>query len=222
MRVNSSNLTIVWKTLHFPRFWMCTLEKVHFARRCWLGKSERLPPWTWCLWGKWWRWQPGIRQRSHSAWLTSVFFPKNKVPMMEEMMWAFSIFAKKTKSTCWLLARSWGKVRTHCTSSSRSQRGWLSSVLLGYVCISVHSVLRIFFCDYPTREWKMEAVSHRLPFFWVNPDLGGTPHSLTIGDIEDAESRLLRFAPVLSKLFPELQARGGVRRFCSLLIKKAS
>ncbi|HEY3423920.1 MAG TPA: D-serine ammonia-lyase [Negativicutes bacterium] len=51
--------------------------------------------------------------------------------------------------------------------------------------------------------------------FWINPQLatcnGRTINmKLGIDDIEDAEQRLLRFAPYLAKVFPETQAKNGI------------
>jgi D-serine dehydratase len=51
--------------------------------------------------------------------------------------------------------------------------------------------------------------------FWVNPKLEDTQSgfeksSLTADDIKDAEERLVRFAPYLSKVFPETKADNGI------------
>src|SRR4051812_8525984 len=67
--------------------------------------------------------------------------------------------------------------------------------------------------------------SHQLPFleelksleevFWVNPNLEHTQQGidqspLTAADIKDAEERLERFAPYISKVFPETKAANGI------------
>jgi len=55
----------------------------------------------------------------------------------------------------------------------------------------------------------------REPFLWRNPAL--LPASEALGalglrltDIEDADARLRRFAPVLARLFPDTRAQGGI------------
>ena len=47
--------------------------------------------------------------------------------------------------------------------------------------------------------------------FWINPD-GGKDTEIPFGmdDIEDAEARLVRFAPYLAKAFPETAEAGGI------------
>lgn len=50
---------------------------------------------------------------------------------------------------------------------------------------------------------------------WINPDKTGIDtikeaSSLTIADIEDAEARLTRFAPLIMKLFPETAEQNGI------------
>ena len=51
--------------------------------------------------------------------------------------------------------------------------------------------------------------------FWVNPNLeksqkGIEKSPLTEEDIKDAEERLVRFAPYISKVFPETKASNGI------------
>ena len=49
------------------------------------------------------------------------------------------------------------------------------------------------------------------PWLWLNPRYGqSTCSELSIQDVEDAEARLQRFAPLLAHLFPELQAANGI------------
>lgn len=50
-----------------------------------------------------------------------------------------------------------------------------------------------------------------LPVLWLNPSLAqqAGPSDLTGDDMLAAQSRLQRFAPLLTRLFPELQASGG-------------
>lgn len=50
---------------------------------------------------------------------------------------------------------------------------------------------------------------------WINPDKipfadAQDSSELTMADIDDAEARLLRFAPFIMKCFPETEARGGL------------
>lgn len=50
---------------------------------------------------------------------------------------------------------------------------------------------------------------------WLNPEKTSFEESkknseLTMADIEDAEARLLRFAPFIMKCFPETKDRGGL------------
>ncbi len=60
-----------------------------------------------------------------------------------------------------------------------------------------------------TLNRKLEAAE---PLLWLNPDYlaGGSELPLTLRDIEDADWRLQLFAPLLSQLFPELAADGGL------------
>jgi len=65
------------------------------------------------------------------------------------------------------------------------------------------------------REAVLSFLRNRKPLLWINPErrptdsiLPGLP--LQNEDILDAESRLARFAPLLAKLFPELEKRAGV------------
>ncbi|MCD8154547.1 MAG: D-serine ammonia-lyase [Clostridiales bacterium] len=59
---------------------------------------------------------------------------------------------------------------------------------------------------------KMQAAEEVI---WINPDripFAGAKDSLELSmkDIEDAEARLLRFAPFIMKCFPETEAQGGI------------
>jgi D-serine dehydratase len=64
----------------------------------------------------------------------------------------------------------------------------------------------------------MDAVTYmreRKPFLWINPNKLNSEQSLhkqNLGlyDIKDAEERLIRFAPLLVKLFPELGSSNGI------------
>lgn len=58
-------------------------------------------------------------------------------------------------------------------------------------------------------EFSELAAGH--PVLWLNPSLAQQPgpSSLTAADMLSAQSRLKRFAPLLVRLFPELQASGG-------------
>ncbi|MEH7154816.1 D-serine ammonia-lyase [Neobacillus drentensis] len=75
------------------------------------------------------------------------------------------------------------------------------------------------------QELKIWLESHPIPLvekmksleevFWINPNLKNTHqgilHSpLTSADIKDAEERLARFAPYISKVFPETKADNGI------------
>lgn len=69
-------------------------------------------------------------------------------------------------------------------------------------------------------EWKKELpVLQQIidveEVFWVNPQLESCSNriintELGIADIEDAEERLLRFAPYLAKVFPETKEKNGI------------
>lgn len=52
------------------------------------------------------------------------------------------------------------------------------------------------------------------PFLWANPDFDSTAkgleHGLSMDDIHQADARLRRFAPLLTKLFPELEQAEGL------------
>ena len=46
---------------------------------------------------------------------------------------------------------------------------------------------------------------------WLNPRLGqDATRTLTEQHIRDASDRLIRFAPLIMKLFPETQPQGGI------------
>ena len=50
---------------------------------------------------------------------------------------------------------------------------------------------------------------------WINPLLSGTKEALegielTMEDVKDAEERLQRFAPFISRVFPETRERDGL------------
>lgn len=69
-------------------------------------------------------------------------------------------------------------------------------------------------------EWKKEfpliqQIITTEEVFWVNPQLESCNNrsismELGIADIEDAEQRLIRFAPYLAKVFPETQKKNGI------------
>jgi len=49
------------------------------------------------------------------------------------------------------------------------------------------------------------------PWLWLNSGLGSEPDTrLSLADIQDAEARLQRFAPLLQTVFPELAASNGL------------
>ena len=53
------------------------------------------------------------------------------------------------------------------------------------------------------------------PALWINPEYGGQAQevevgNITINDVLAAEQRLARFAPLLKKLFPELDKSAGI------------
>ncbi|MCK5153953.1 MAG: D-serine ammonia-lyase [Spirochaetales bacterium] len=61
----------------------------------------------------------------------------------------------------------------------------------------------------------LEMIKNQKPLLWVNPSKLSSKKSLskqflTFTDIKDAEDRLQRFAPLLIKLFPELEASKGI------------
>jgi D-serine dehydratase len=75
------------------------------------------------------------------------------------------------------------------------------------------------FLDKGIDEWKKdyplaEDIINTNEVFWANPLYGnkkGKPAaSITAADIEDAEARLARFAPLIVKLFPETIGAGGI------------
>ncbi|MDA3940192.1 MAG: D-serine ammonia-lyase [Spirochaetia bacterium] len=60
-----------------------------------------------------------------------------------------------------------------------------------------------------------ELIKNKKPLLWINPDKLNSEKALstktlTTSDIKEAEERLQRFAPLLIKIFPELQSTGGV------------
>ena len=69
-------------------------------------------------------------------------------------------------------------------------------------------------------EWQQEypllkSVIRAEEVFWTNPQLTACINrsitaELSLADIEEAEQRLLRFAPYLAKVFPETQKRNGI------------
>lgn len=69
-------------------------------------------------------------------------------------------------------------------------------------------------------EWKnelpeLQQIIDAEEVFWVNPQLESCNNriintELGIADIEDAEQRLLRFAPYLAKVFPETKEKNGI------------
>lgn len=59
----------------------------------------------------------------------------------------------------------------------------------------------------------LKQLSTNTPCLWLNPNLANsstTALPLSMADIKDAEQRLLRFAPLLAQLFPELEAAKGL------------
>ena len=58
----------------------------------------------------------------------------------------------------------------------------------------------------------VEALSKKIPLFWLNPNYGKDAGKLpcSMADILDAEARLMRFAPLLAQLFEEAAAGYGV------------
>ncbi len=61
----------------------------------------------------------------------------------------------------------------------------------------------------------LEQMRNEEEIAWINPDKadfesGSTCTELTMKDIEDAEARLLRFAPFIMKCFPETAPQGGI------------
>jgi len=77
-------------------------------------------------------------------------------------------------------------------------------------------------------DWKkeypmLEKIINTEEVFWVNPQVEtckGRIDNMMLGitDIEDAEQRLLRFAPYLAKVFPETQKKNGIIESELLLI----
>src|SRR5699024_11169931 len=74
-------------------------------------------------------------------------------------------------------------------------------------------------------KWEVDALLEKYPVLqdirqekevvWINPDKTDYAKSmehaeLTTDDIEDAQQRLLRFAPFIMKCFPETKDRGGL------------
>ncbi|WP_027857236.1 D-serine ammonia-lyase [Marinobacterium jannaschii] len=60
---------------------------------------------------------------------------------------------------------------------------------------------------------EQQALRSNSPLLWLNPRLGdqnASPSQPALAGIDDAEARLLRFAPLLSDLFPELRASEGL------------
>ncbi len=58
----------------------------------------------------------------------------------------------------------------------------------------------------------LERMASEEPLLWVNPKLnaGCECELVSIAGIDDAEARLLRFAPLIAKLFPETAEAGGL------------
>lgn len=61
----------------------------------------------------------------------------------------------------------------------------------------------------------IDEIQREKEIVWMNPDkkaytAGMKGSELTIADIDDAEARLLRFAPFIMKCFPETRDRGGI------------
>ena len=61
----------------------------------------------------------------------------------------------------------------------------------------------------------IKQMQHREEVFWVNPRKTSFAESmegceLNVGDVEDAQQRLLRFAPLIEKYFPETKPLHGL------------
>ena len=58
---------------------------------------------------------------------------------------------------------------------------------------------------------QLELLSHGREFLWINPGLGSERScSLTQSDIDDADARLRRFAPLIESCFPETASSHGI------------
>ena len=58
---------------------------------------------------------------------------------------------------------------------------------------------------------QLEKLSRGQEFLWINPSLGAEhTASLTQADIDDADARLRRFAPLIETCFPETAASHGI------------
>ena len=58
---------------------------------------------------------------------------------------------------------------------------------------------------------QLELLSHGREFLWINPGLGSeTTSSLSQSDIDEADARLRRFAPLIESCFPETASSHGI------------
>lgn len=66
----------------------------------------------------------------------------------------------------------------------------------------------------PHQQQLSETLAQGQPLLWNNPDFDSTAlgleHGLDLNAIDEADQRLRRFAPLLQKLFPELQQTAGL------------
>ncbi len=65
------------------------------------------------------------------------------------------------------------------------------------------------------RKWEIEKVSSASPHLWINDSLKNFDEvlpklPLSLNDIEDAEARLIRFAPLISNLFEDTREMNGI------------
>lgn len=73
--------------------------------------------------------------------------------------------------------------------------------------------------DYITKAPIIEEMQKGKEVVWINPDKRPFAESaytceLSMKDVDDAEARLLRFAPFIMKCFPETRDRGGLIESC--------
>lgn len=69
--------------------------------------------------------------------------------------------------------------------------------------------------NYITKAPIIEKMQREQEVVWINPDKRPVAESvctceLSMKDVDDAEARLLRFAPFVMKCFPETRDRGGL------------
>ncbi|MBO6061978.1 MAG: D-serine ammonia-lyase, partial [Clostridia bacterium] len=61
----------------------------------------------------------------------------------------------------------------------------------------------------------LSLLKYGAPYLWRNPNKKPAAEALkklpfTLADIEEADARLRRFAPLIAKLFPETEEAGGI------------